>query len=261
MTAVVDISNHESWGTGILSMIDGVLGQLEDTGWGEYPSDDLRGSNFDLEEQALRELLADSRLLSYHATRLLAHEADEIQHRSGLEILTEDLRARKILGAREHHPEAFDATDPAGSVLLRSGPNHWQGSADVRIGTIHFVAPYVAFDHQPHGFTNLLDTWGGETLGWLKGGRGSSRVSRRLTELSTPAIVEMAPRVSTLNTWRWLLPVFIGSRGAAPGKRWSEWFTTESVPAAFVFDVITPEAERWPDTLRKYAVPDEEPPG
>ena len=99
---------------------------------------------------------------------------------------------------------------------------------------------------------NVLDTWGGETLGWLKGGRGSSAASQHLTRLSEPAIVEIAARVATLNTYTPLLPAFAGSLEQVQGSYWHQWRTTESIPPQFVLDVLTIRSNRWPPALDEY---------
>jgi hypothetical protein len=108
------------------------------------------------------------------------------------------------------------------------------------------------FDHDARGLMNIFDTWGGETLGWFKGGRGSSVPSQRLTQLSEPAIVEIASRVATLNTYTALLPAFAGSLEQVSGSYWHQWRTTESIPPKFVLDILTVGSDRWPPALAEY---------
>lgn len=102
------------------------------------------------------------------------------------------------------------------------------------------------------GLMNILDTWGGETLGWLREGRGSSFASQHLTEASEPAIVEFAARVPTLNTHTPLLPAFAGASEKVSGSYWHQWRTSESIPPEFVLDVLTIRSNRWPPALDEY---------
>jgi len=99
---------------------------------------------------------------------------------------------------------------------------------------------------------NLLDTWGGETLGWLADESTAERASAVLTASSHPVIVEIAVNVATLNTYTPLLPVFAGSLESIGGRYWHQWRTNESVPPQFVLDVITTDSLRWPNALAHY---------
>ncbi|MEX2323897.1 MAG: hypothetical protein WEA29_09040 [Acidimicrobiia bacterium] len=244
-TRIVDIDSVDSWPPLVLELIDRVIDSLVGDDWLRYPRDHFRTGDFEEEERLLREALSSHRLLAHHAARLLQHEIDDIQESSGLRVLTEDLRLAKVQSALEHYPE-LAALDPGGTKILSDGPNSWQGTAGGRIGTIDFVAPFSIFEHQTWGFWNLFDTWGGETLGWLKDGRESSELLMRLTEASKPVIVEFGARVATLNTYKMLLPAFVGSRGSADDY-WGQWRTNESIPPDWVGELITPDSPRWPD--------------
>ncbi len=218
---------------------------------GRNPFDELGWADFETEERLLRSELQPHRLVGYHATRLLPHEIEDVRDRAGLQILTEDLRRRKVAEAIKRFPAAFP-DDPDGSVLLQSGPNDWQGTADVRLGSIDFVAPFILFDHDAAGLMNIFDTWGGETLGWLRSGSGSSHASAVLTSESKPAIIEIAARAATVNTYTPFLPAFAGALEGVPGSYWHQWRTSESVPPHFVIDIITVDSPRWPETLSVY---------
>lgn len=251
MDATVDIDDPDSWPSEVARLVSDVVEGLTDPGWRDYPYDHLGWSDYEEEERRLRGLLADHRLVGYHATRLLPHEIAQIREVTGLEVLSEELRQRKVSEARINHPDAFPGDDPDGTMLLRSGPNDWQGTADVRLGYLDFVAPFTMFDHDARGLMNILDTWGGETLGWLTKEGGPNAISLRLTALSEPAIVELAARVPTLNLTP-LLPAFAGRLGEVPGSYWHQWRTTETIPPRYVLDIITPGSERWPATLDLY---------
>jgi hypothetical protein len=251
MGLIVDIDDPLSWPREVAEMVENVVDRVSDSDWGEHPYEHLGWADFEVEELRIRAKLAGHRLVGYHATRLLAHEIASIRNTTGLEVLTDALRRRKVAEARHHYPDVFDDDDPGGGVLLRSGPNDWQGTADVRLGALDFAAPFTVFSHDARGFMNLLGTWGGETLGWLADGRGSSRLSERLTGLSVPAIVEFGARVPTLNLTP-LLPAFAGRFGEVPGSYWHQWRTTESIPPEFVLDVITTTSTKWPPALAGY---------
>ncbi len=250
MDAIVDIDDLESWPPEVTRLVERVIEGMTDPDWRNDPYDHLGWTHLEKERQ-LRELLNHCRLVGYHATRLLPHEIDQIREVTGLEVLTEELRVRKVSQARSHHPDAFTGDDPNGDALLRSGPNDWQGTADVRLGYLDFVAPFTMFDYDAHGLMNLLDTWGGETLGWIADGKTSSTTLQKLTALSEPAIVEIAVRVPTLNLTP-LLPAFAGRLGEVPGSYWHQWRTTETVPPPYVLEIITPASARWPPTLDCY---------
>jgi hypothetical protein len=248
---IVDIGDPGSWPDAVVNIVASTVERSPEPNWREYPFDNLGWSDFEMEERQLRHELHEHRIIGYHATRLLTHEISNIRQHAGLQILTETLRQQKIIDAIGQYPEAF-AEDPDGSLLLKSGPNDWQGSADVRLGSIDFVAPFILFDHDARGLMNIFDTWGGETLGWLRKGRGSSFASRRLTEASEPAIIELAAKVATVNTYTPFLPAFAGALEAVPGSYWHQWRTTESIPPEFILDILTIRSDRWPAALDEY---------
>ena len=195
MDAIVDIDDLESWPPEVTRLVESVIEAVTDPDWRDFPYDHLGWTHFEAEEWQLRELLNHCRLVGYHATRLLPHEIDQIREVTGLAVLTEKLRVRKVSQARGHHPDAFAGDDPNGDALLRSGPHDWHGTADVRLGYLDFVAPFTMFDHDARGLMNLLNTWGGETLGWIADGKTSSTTLQKLTALSKPAIVKIAAHV------------------------------------------------------------------
>lgn len=248
---IVDIGKPSSWPGQVCDIIDSAIARAPEPDWRDYPFDNLGLPEFERDEYQLRRALRNYRITGYHATRLLPHEVTNIKT-IGLEILTECLRQRKARDARKRYPQAFDE-DPRASDLLMSGPNNWQGTAEVRLGSCHFVAPFILFESDDaYGLVNVLDTWGGETLGWRKAGRGSGHTLRYLTRKGIPAIIEVAVRVSTVNTWNPLLPAFAGALKQVPGNYWSEWTTTETVPPEFVLDIITIASDRWPQGLQCY---------
>jgi len=248
--AIVDIDRPGSWTADVLEIVERAIDRAPEPEWREDPFDHF-GWEFDSEEIELRHEMRNDRLVGYHATRLLPHEIASIRSLTGLEVLTEELRLRKVIEAEDRYPEAF-SDDPNGTVLMRSGPNDWQGTADVRLGSIDFVAPFRLFELHAGGLMNLLDTWGGETLGWTRGGRGENAALVTLTDHSEPSIVEFAARVPTLNTYTPLLPAFAGALEQVSGDYTHQWRTSESIPPEFVLDILTPDSGRWPDSLDEY---------
>lgn len=248
---VVDIGRPESWPDAVHEIVDTAVRRAPEPIWREHPFDYLGWGDFDADERDLRAKLQSHRVVGYHAARLLPHEIHDVRNVSGLQVLTENLRRRKVTAAVTRYPSAF-VDDPDGSVLLKAGPNDWQGTADGRLGWIDFVAPYIVFDHDAWGLMNLLDTWGGETLGWLADESTAERASAVLTASSQPVIVEIAVNVATLNTYTPLLPAFAGSLENIGGRYWHQWRTNESVPPQFVLDVITTDSLRWPQALAQY---------
>lgn len=89
-------------------------------------------------EREIHMAMTERRLLAYHATRLLPEEADWISN-EGILPLTKDLIDRKILGAKNIHPELID--DKLSQRLREGGPLNWQGTADVRLGFAWTFAP------------------------------------------------------------------------------------------------------------------------
>ncbi|NOX24470.1 MAG: hypothetical protein GXP36_15455 [Actinobacteria bacterium] len=160
MDAIVDIDDLESWPPEVTRLVENVIKGMTDPDWRSHPHDHLRWSQ-EAEERELRTLLNDCRLVGYHVTRLLPHEIEQVRKVTGLEVLTDELRHRKVSEARSHHPDAFAGHDPDDAALIRSGPNDWQETADVRLGYLDFIAPFTMFDHDARGLMNLLDTWGG----------------------------------------------------------------------------------------------------
>ena len=131
-----------------------------------------------------------------------------------------------------------------------SGPNNWQGTADVRTGFINFIVPSPLFSNDARILVSYLRRWGGETLGWSAGGK-STPLLGRLTKMSEPVIVRVGAGISTLDAIA-LLPAFIGRFAGVPDRHLRWRTTTESIPAAFTFDIITTASPLWPTTLDKY---------
>jgi hypothetical protein len=249
MDSLVDIDDPSFWPAEVVDTVEDAIERATEDNWREEPFECFSSAAFEGHEEMLRSLLSDYRLVGYHAARLLPHEVTDIRDVNGLQVLTDELRQTKVEEARSHFPKAFDGHE-SGAVLLASGPNAWQGTSEYRLGYIFFVAPFALFRADARGLMNLMDTWGGETLGWLNV-EAAKPLSHALIVASEPAIVEFCPRIPTLGP-KSLLPAFVGSLAVVPGKYWLSLDTTESVPAEYVLDVMTPASSRWPTSLDEY---------
>lgn len=129
------------------------------------------------EEDEFRETFGSRKLLGYHCTRLLPHEADAIRG-GGLRVLDEQLVEDRIASAIEHNALSKD-------VLCHAETRNVYaiGNADHRGNQICLVVGRTIFDEDPDGCDPLLRHWGGEAI---RGGPGPSEV---LATLGTPSIV------------------------------------------------------------------------
>ena len=95
----VDVEHRESWPRGVEELVGAVVGRIRPESRTEWPFDYI-GYQFESEERDLRTLLSDTRLVGYHASRLLPHEIDDVLNGAGLRVLTEGLRSAKELMER-----------------------------------------------------------------------------------------------------------------------------------------------------------------
>lgn len=190
-------------------------------------------------EGALRSALDTHLFVAYHATRLLAHEAEWIRA-EGLLPLSDELRRRKLIGARAHHPELIDDDDVA--LLLKRGLATWDDDDGhlVRYGQLHVLAP-LSDDDQ--GLDDILSAWGGESIAWA--GEGDERCAaavKRLTHVSVPTLVELAVAAQGLcGLWSVMVGNLLQLR-----HPWSDWVTQSAIPPRHVLDLIQPGNPRWP---------------
>jgi hypothetical protein len=195
-------------------------------------------------EIGLRSALDGYLLAAYHATRLLHHEGEWLRA-DGLLPLTDDLRRRKLAGARRHHPELI--SDDEVALLLASGPLSWQSGE--RSARLNVVAPLAMFLHD-RGLPPLLDSWGGESIAWAgklssEAGQTCAAAVKRLSAVSIPTIVEVGLAARELCDYKHLWPAMVGN---LLGLRmpWNQWILESSVPPTRVLDVIQPGHRRWP---------------
>ena len=88
--------------------------------------------------------------------------------------------------------------------------------------------------------------WGGESFYfWSKTDPEQFAAIAALSDLSTPAIIEVAALAQDLCTYRWLWPIFVGQIGPWDDP-WHEFSTKVSIPPERVLDVLHPGSERWP---------------
>jgi len=250
---LVDIGNPRTWPPSLHGVVEGLARQAEQHV--EFRGSDtfaydmrLRHPDYDAEaEIGLRSALDGYLLAAYHATRLLHHEGEWLRA-DGLLPLTDDLRRRKLAGARRHHPELIGDDEVA--LLLASGPLSWDaGQSGARRARLNVVAPLAIFLHDD-GLRPLLKDWGGESIAWAghvgsREGPACAAAVKRLSAVSIPTIVEVGLAASELCEYRYLWPAMVGN---LLGLRmpWNQWILESSVPATRVLDLIQPGHRRWP---------------
>jgi len=136
-------------------------------------------------EDEFRQTFGPRKLVAYHCTRLLPHEAEAIR-RVGLRLLDQDLVRERIAAA----VEAGSLSDEQRRIAEASNiyaVRNTQG----REHQICFVVGRTAFDDDPGGCDPLLRYWGGEAI------RGGPEDVLEFATLGIPSIV-----VATLNLTR-----------------------------------------------------------
>lgn len=167
----LDIDDQASWPAGLSQWVAARAAEIQDVP--EYTSD-LPGRLLESEFE-IHELSGNTKLLAYHCTCLLPHEAAVIRN-EGLRPLTSQLVDDRIAAAVQ--------AGVAASVVNRArrGNVYAIDNAEGREGQVCLIAGRSAFDDSPHGCDPLLRYWGGEAL------RGGPADAREL-ELGTPSIV------------------------------------------------------------------------
>lgn len=192
-----------------------------------------------------QKVLESHELACYHATRLLPHEIDWIK-KGGLEVLSDDLRSRKINAAADHYPNLI-TKEVAKAIFEREGPSRWQKTASVRSNRLFLATPLSVM--LSNGAHELLATWGGEALGWHDGkNEVNTRAINDLTVNSTETIVEVKLKCDFKLISRPIWPIFVGIHLGLHGCG-TEWSIQQSIPAREVICLIQPRDRRWPIKL------------
>lgn len=184
------------------------------------------------EGDAFRALLRGEKLLVYHCTRLLEHEAAWIRT-EGLRPLTRALVEGRIRAAyAEGHLTPGERDELLASNVFAIG------AQENREQQICFVAGRESFDDGYSGWESLLATWGGEAIYFT-----AQHLEPRLREFGTPTIVPAAIDLSVswhvAPVWPSLARLFI-ARVAGDAPIWADVFYPFAVPPVDVLDLWQP---------------------
>lgn len=256
-SAFVDLGDPGTWPGPVRTMVDQLYEQASHhpdfDGRSTYTADLRHLVGSDLSQWAegeLRGALSGHHVLAYHATRLLPHETTWIEL-EGMQLLSHDLRRRKLNGAMAEYPDLIAEWEA--ELLTDRGPCSWdRASATVRLGQLHVVAPFEILRHNA-GLEDLLSRWGGESIAWAAhpGAADWQRcaaVVERLSRASVPTIVEVAARAQDLCEWRQIWTVMVGTLHGLL-QPWNEWIVAAAIPPEGVVDLIHPGHPRWPIEL------------
>lgn len=132
------------------------------------------------------ELLAGHKLVAYHCTRLLDHEADGIRT-NGLNPLSPEMIDLRITLACEHGAITTAERDRLHARhMFATDEHHNRGK---RLGHVCFATTRNAFETHAHGLNPLLSQWGGEAVYFSAGLQG---MNDRLKRIGKPSIVAAA---------------------------------------------------------------------
>lgn len=179
--------------------------------WAEERADSLANSTEFLadlaisleEEDEFRQTFGPRKLVAYHNTRLLPHEADAICS-GGLRLLDEQLVCDRIADAIAHGALPDAARRHAESRNIYEIRNE-----SGRGSQVCFVIGRSVFDENPRGCDPLLRHWGGEAI---RGGPGDVPA---LELVGAPSIVvaklNLTRRHNDPYSWPLLAKLFVGS--------------------------------------------------
>lgn len=153
---VVDVDEPQTWPMPVMEWVNDRARRLS----GHATVGANLGMALVEDEPELLALLRGSKLLVYHATRLLDYEATSVR-RDGLRMLTLELVCDRVdqayvaghLDARQRH-------------RLRNNSVFALQASDGREGQVCFSLSRTAYDESPHGVHSLLSLWGGEAVYW-----------------------------------------------------------------------------------------------
>jgi len=247
---LIDLGDPSTWSEPVRLVANDIASQVR--GWREdlndFRSCDLATYDFKLSQEfecRFRQAISSSRILAYHATRLLPHEVDSIRN-LGLEPLSHGLVERKLAAAFEHYRNLTSKADI--EILRKSGPLTWRGTQG-RLGSLFMVAPFAIFESGTSGFHWLFRGWGGEAIGWTndrkKACRPAAEIIDRLSKVSKPCIIELSIHPQDVASRKELWPTVVGGLlGLA--DPWTEWSVTIPVHNQHVLEIIQPSSGRWP---------------
>lgn len=157
-STMIEIEDPTTWPKDVVKWAESFNGLRGST---EHPGD--LGVHLDRENE-FRALLTGHKVLAFHCTRLLEHEAAGIRGQ-GLRLLTADLLEDRI-------GQAYASGDLDAEQRRRLSDGHAFARKDSygveqrasREGQCCFVLGRTAFDDNPSGCAPLLSSWGGEAI-------------------------------------------------------------------------------------------------
>jgi hypothetical protein len=204
---IVEIDRPADWPADVKAYIQALAETVPGhvTDGGDLPYEvDLTGRDIEL-----RDLLADRWLRSFHATRLLDYEVEDVQA-SGLRVLTQSLvedRQDKAL-ANEVITRAEHAALRESSVFTVD-----DRTLPYRVGKVCLVGNAQPLHDRPYGFSHQLSNWGGEaqyaTSAWEH--LDSARVKRLGRPAIVVALLDVSDPVIAVVTSHALIYAFVGS--------------------------------------------------
>lgn len=200
------------------------------------------------QEDEFRETFGGRKLLAYHCTRLLTHEAEGIRS-AGLRVLDQQLVQVRIAEAMAHGelPAAARSRAETGNV-------YEIGNEEGRTGQVSLIFGRRVFDDDPSGCVPLLTQWGGEAM---RGGPGDAP---ELKSVGRPAIVvaqlDIGRRHDDPYTFPPLSKLFVGSV-LGLGEQIAETHYRRPIPREDILGVWQPGH---PEYDRHTRLPRETPP-
>jgi hypothetical protein len=182
-------------------------------------------------EDEFRQTFGARKVLAYHCTRLVPHEAAAIRA-DGLRLLDEQLVRDRIADAVAH-----GALPDGARRRAETGNVYAIGNTDGRVGQICLIVGRAVFDDDPGGCEPLLGHWGGEAI------RGGPADVPALAGVGVPSIVvaalDLTRRHNDPYTWPALTKLFVGTllelRGGAASVH-----CRQPIPAGDVPDIWQP---------------------
>lgn len=195
---LVDVDDLETWPAEVRAWVD------------KYRR--LRGSTkytLDLEvpaerEDEFRSLLGGHKVLTFHCTRLLEHEADRIRQH-GLRRLTKELVAERILEAH-----TFGSLTDEQRRYVEDKHAFAGGWEQHREGRVCLVIGRAAFDEDPDACVPLLESWGGEAI--YRGLPDSHPIRKLGRPAIVAAVIDLSVSARVTRSFPDLSKVFVGKR-------------------------------------------------
>ena len=225
-TLLVDLDNRDTWPTDVRKWVDPHAARLAEA---DAPSVDAIPVSVVEAEDEFRALLAGTKLIAYHCTRLLEYERERFR-RQGLQPLSSDALADRVEAA--HEAGFLNAADRAAFLAENAA------DAENRAGQVCLSLGRDVFGQDPWGCEPLLSCWGGEALY-----RGASGREERLSgAMGRPAIVVAA--IDLRGSWRsspahpFLVQLFVAK--AAGSRVWADVFYRRAVEPGDILAIWQP---------------------